>query len=147
MTDSRCSWVTNSSYLSLWEACLGNKGIKPVSQYLQAASTRRRLSWTSAVERSQCVKIPWRRTLGSRPPSCKVSADSFPVHSAARQQPPESLIRHRNAVEDTLQTILLGTRQESRILSPHSPPQLRMVNSHTFMTGRFVGFPSGFRRR
>lgn len=31
-------WVTNGSYLSLWEGCLANKDIKPVGQYLQAAA-------------------------------------------------------------------------------------------------------------
>lgn len=128
-------WQTAAICHSEREGCLANKDIKPVGQYLQAAAASTRHWLHMYFSNVQTRLMPRWRTVGCphhRRPPCKVSADSFRVHSAARQQPPESLIRHRNAAEGTDKTIPLGTqepRQDPRVRSGYSPPALVYCSS------------------
>lgn len=71
----------------LFLTCLGNKVVKPVGRYLQAASTHRCFSFSSGA--IAVCKNTVAKKVGV-PPSIlrRCRADSFPAHSAARQQHP-----------------------------------------------------------
>lgn len=58
------AWVTNGSYLSLWEGCLANKDIKPVGQYLQAAAASTHCWLHTYFSNVQTCLMPRWRTLG-----------------------------------------------------------------------------------